>query len=134
MESLAKSTTGESGDHRSGQLDTPENSHQHGEAQVIGLPAPTLTAIMPLAGITIGERHWRDLGDITSLARDIGENGLLHPVVIAPDGWLIAGARRLAALRRLGRTEVPATIVTIDSIARGESSDDRLSAYCEQTR
>ena len=31
-------------------------------------------------------RHRKDLGDIRSLARSIQEIGLLHPVVIRPDG------------------------------------------------
>jgi ParB/Sulfiredoxin domain len=47
--------------------------------------------------ITVGERHRRDLGNIDALAASIREIGLLHPIVIAPDGRLIAGVRRLRA-------------------------------------
>ena len=37
----------------------------------------------------------------------IAEVGLLHPVVVTPEGRLIAGQRRLEACRQLGWTEVP---------------------------
>ena len=52
---------------------------------------------LPVNEIQIGKRHRRDLGDIDGLARSIGDLGLLHPVVVRPDGKLIAGERRLAA-------------------------------------
>jgi hypothetical protein len=42
--------------------------------------------------IVVGERHRRDLGDIASLAANVAELGLLHPIVI--HGTLIAGERR----------------------------------------
>jgi len=42
--------------------------------------------------IVVGERHRRDLGDIASLAANVTELGLLHPIVI--HGTLIAGERR----------------------------------------
>jgi ParB-like nuclease domain len=42
--------------------------------------------------IVAGERHRRDLGDIASLAANVAELGLLHPIVI--HGTLIAGERR----------------------------------------
>jgi ParB family chromosome partitioning protein len=64
-----------------------------------------------IADIIVGIRHRRDLGDIDSLARSIAEVGLLHPVVIRPDGVLIAGARRLAACRALGWSKVPVRIM-----------------------
>ncbi len=48
--------------------------------------------------ITVGERHRRDLGDIAGLAASMAELGLLHPVVVRPDG--IADRRRAAATCR----------------------------------
>lgn len=45
------------------------------------------------------------LGSIDALAESIAEVGLLHPPVVTPDLKLVAGARRLAALKQLGRTE-----------------------------
>ncbi len=61
--------------------------------------------------IRIGARHRRDLGDIASLADSILDIGLLHPILVAPDGTLIAGQRRLEACRMLGWGMIPVTIL-----------------------
>lgn len=74
--------------------------------------------------IRVGERHRHDLGDIASLARDIAEVGLLHPVVITSDNTLIAGYRRLEAGKLLGWGTVPVTVVNLTSIVRGELSEN----------
>ena len=52
--------------------------------------------------ITIGHRHRHDLGDLDALAASIDRDGLLQPPTITPDGVLVCGARRLAAIRQLG--------------------------------
>lgn len=52
--------------------------------------------------IRIGARHRTDLGDIDALAASIKRQGLLQPITVTPDGILVCGARRLAALRQLG--------------------------------
>jgi ParB family chromosome partitioning protein len=52
--------------------------------------------------IRIGSRHRTDLGDIEALAASIEQHGLLQPITVTPDGILVCGARRLAALRQLG--------------------------------
>ncbi|WP_411700488.1 ParB/RepB/Spo0J family partition protein [Conyzicola sp.] len=52
--------------------------------------------------IRIGARHRTDLGDIEALAASIEQKGLLQPITVTPDGILICGARRVAALRQLG--------------------------------
>ncbi|POH62317.1 hypothetical protein C3B61_15670 [Cryobacterium zongtaii] len=52
--------------------------------------------------IRIGSRHRTDLGDIDLLAASIERHGLLQPITVTPDGTLVCGARRLAALRQLG--------------------------------
>ena len=80
--------------------------------------------VMNIADIKVGKRHRRDLGDIAALAEGIREDGLLHPIVIQPDGKLIAGARRLAAYKKLGRTQIPVTVIDIDDIARGEMTEN----------
>src|SRR5215831_14872214 len=77
-----------------------------------------------IADIIVGERHRKDMGDITALAASIGELGLLHPVVITPDGQLIAGARRLRAAESLGWTEIPVTVIDLDSVVRGEFAEN----------
>ena len=74
--------------------------------------------------ITVGFRHRRDLGDIASLATSIAEVGLLHPIVIRPDGVLIAGERRLEAYRSLGLREIPVTEVNLAEVVRGELAEN----------
>ena len=44
---------------------------------------------MPHRRIRIGNRHRHDLGNLTTLANSIDDVGLLHPVVVHPDGRLI---------------------------------------------
>lgn len=65
-----------------------------------------------LKDITVGKRIRHDLGDIDALAKSITERGLLHPIVISPMGDLLAGHRRLEAVRSLGWEAVPVRVVT----------------------
>jgi len=74
--------------------------------------------------ISVGFRYRRDLGDVRALARSIEEVGLLHPVVVTPDGRLIAGRRRLEACRLLGWRDVPVTVVDLLQAARGEAHEN----------
>jgi len=64
-----------------------------------------------------------DREQLDELVTSIRENGLLQPLVVRPAGrnaasgaeWeLVAGERRLRAVRRLGWTEVPAVVREID--------------------
>lgn len=55
-----------------------------------------------LDSIGVGRRHRTDLGDIGALAASIDRDGLLQPITITPDGMLVCGLRRLAAMRKLG--------------------------------
>ena len=52
--------------------------------------------------ILVGTRHRADLGDIDALAASIDRDGLLQPLTITIDGVLVCGARRLAAIKKLG--------------------------------
>ena len=83
---------------------------------------------LPIAAIRVEGRFRRELGDIASLADSIAEVGLLHPIVVTPDHRLIAGARRLHAMRKLGRTHVPAHVVPLADILRGEFDENAVRA------
>jgi N6-adenosine-specific RNA methylase IME4/ParB-like chromosome segregation protein Spo0J len=74
--------------------------------------------------IKIGERFRKDLGDIGSLAQSIKEIGLLHPIVIQPNGTLIAGKRRLEACKSLGWQTIAVTEVDLEDIVRGEHDEN----------
>lgn len=55
-----------------------------------------------VSSIWFGDRHRHDLGDIDALAASIEQDGLLQAITIAPDGMLLCGRRRIAAIRLLG--------------------------------
>jgi hypothetical protein len=79
---------------------------------------------IPISAIRVGNRHRKDLGDVRCLARSIQEIGLLHPVVIRPDGVLIAGERRLQALKSLGWKMVPVNVLDLDKVIKGEIAEN----------
>ena len=58
--------------------------------------------------IKIKNRSREDMGDLTDLAESIQKVGLLHPVVIDSNHNLIAGSRRIAAFKKLGKSHIPA--------------------------
>jgi ParB family chromosome partitioning protein len=51
-------------------------------------------------------RRRQKLGSLAGLEKSIKEHGLLHPLIVDDDLTLIAGARRLEAVKRLGFIEV----------------------------
>jgi ParB/RepB/Spo0J family partition protein len=79
---------------------------------------------IPIDAVLVGGRIRRDLGDIDELARTIAEDGLLHSIVVRPDGLLIAGHRRLAACKKLGWENIPVRVVDLEQIARGEFAEN----------
>jgi DNA repair protein RadA len=79
---------------------------------------------VPIDSIKIGSRFRKDLGEIASFAENIREIGLLHPIVINQNRKLISGLRRIEAFKLLGKREIPAHIVNIDDIVKGEISEN----------
>ena len=69
-------------------------------------PAGFIELERTVASIRVGRRHRTELGDIDELAASIERDGLLQPITITPDGVLVCGARRLAAITRLGWKKV----------------------------
>jgi ParB family chromosome partitioning protein len=55
-----------------------------------------------VASIRVGHRYRTDLGDLDELVASIRLLGLLQPITISPDGTLICGVRRYAAVQELG--------------------------------
>lgn len=64
------------------------------------------TELVRIDQITVDDRLREDFGDIAGLADSIATHGLLHPLTIDADNILIAGERRLRAMKRLGFLEV----------------------------
>ncbi len=72
------------------------------------------TTLLRVSEIDVGARIKR-LRDIERLARDIEKTGLRTPITVAvKDGRvvLLAGARRLQAFKYLGRSEIPARLIS----------------------
>lgn len=69
-----------------------------------------IDAFVLIEAIRVVGRHRKDLRDLRPLAASIEDVGLLHPVVLSPDGSLLAGQRRLEACRLLGWDTVPVRI------------------------
>jgi len=72
----------------------------------VSAPAGFIELERTVASIRVGRRHRTELGDIDELAASIDRDGLLQPITITPDGVLVCGARRLAAITRLGWKKV----------------------------
>lgn len=72
-------------------------------------------------------RHRKDMGDLQALADSIKEVGLLQPIGVTSDKRLVFGERRLRAMRDiLGRKQIPAVIVDLDSIVSGEYAENEI--------
>jgi ParB/RepB/Spo0J family partition protein len=58
------------------------------------------------------DRQRRELTNIDELAESIHRIGLINPIVITPDGLLIAGERRLTACKQIGWTSIPVQLTS----------------------
>ncbi len=66
---------------------------------------------IPLEDIIVKKRIRKDVGDVSSLADSIRRFGLINPIVINKRNVLIAGRRRLEAVRNLGWRTVNAAVI-----------------------
>jgi ParB/RepB/Spo0J family partition protein len=76
-----------------------------------GVPATQ----MPIAAILVSPNGDGKAADLDGLVASIRKRGVLQPLVVAPDGRLLAGRRRLAAARRAGLTTVPVRVCEIET-------------------
>jgi len=76
--------------------------------------------------IIVGERFRKELGDIPALAQNIEEIGLLQPIGIDSEGRLVFGERRLRAFMHLGRETIPALLINLDSLIKGEHAENEM--------
>ena len=67
--------------------------------------------VVSVDSIRVKNRISKEFGDIESLAEDIKENGLINPLTLTPDLKLLAGERRLRAVKSLGWKSVDVRIV-----------------------
>ena len=62
--------------------------------------------LVNIEDIKIEKRIRKDMGNLEDLANDIKENGLINPPVVTTDLVLIAGERRLQAMKLLGYQQI----------------------------
>ena len=65
---------------------------------------------VPVADVVVGRRFRTSLGDLAPLAESIRAVGLIHPPVVNSRLELVAGQRRLEAVKSLGWAEVPVVV------------------------
>jgi ParB family chromosome partitioning protein len=80
----------------------------------------TATNTVEVSSIRVSKRYREDMGDLVALAKSIEAVGLLQPLVVTPDLQLVAGARRLEAVKELGWEKVPVCVA--------ENLNDALAA------
>jgi ParB family chromosome partitioning protein len=64
--------------------------------------------------IKVTDRIRKDFGNIEELANDIKENGLINPPVVTPEYELIAGERRLRALKFLNYQQIEVRAMSVN--------------------
>lgn len=83
---------------------------------------------MSIQRIKVGKRRRKDMGDLTSLAESMAAVGMIHPIVVNGEFELIAGARRLAAAKKLNWPGVPVMICysydQVDTALRAERDEN----------
>jgi ParB family chromosome partitioning protein len=80
-----------------------------------------------IADIKVSQRHRRDMGDLTTLAESIRQEGLLQPIGVTDRLQLVFGERRIRAVRDiLRRKTILARIVDVSSILAGEYHENEV--------
>lgn len=76
---------------------------------------PGVSVTIDVAAVVVGERFRKELLHMPNLVHSIRTVGLLHPIVVNSRNELVAGRRRLEAVKRLGWETIPARrIDTLD--------------------
>lgn len=88
-----------------------------------------------IGDVRVGERARKEYGDLETLKASIVEHGLLHPIVLLPDNYLLCGGRRLEAYRQLGEQYIPFRRVSTqgDAISRLKAERDENTCRKEMT-
>lgn len=79
-----------------------------------------MTKTIRVDAVVVGKRVRRNLGDLSGLKASIEAVGLLSPILVKRNDELIAGARRLEAVRQLGWDFIEVRVA--------DDLDDALSA------
>ena len=83
----------------------------------------TTTETRPIASLRPNPLNPRDElhgAGLEELAESIRAQGVLQPLLVTPDGVVVAGHRRLAATRQAGLSEVPVVVRDLDPVQQQE--------------
>lgn len=85
--------------------------------------------------VRVGERARQDYGDLEKLKASIAEHGLLQPIVLLPDNYLLCGGRRLQACKELGWVSIPHMVsrTQTDAISRLRAERDENTCRKDMT-
>lgn len=83
-----------------------------------------VTVNIPVASIIVGDRRREEYGAVEELAASIERYGLLHPIVVDVERNLVAGGRRLAAVRQLGMEHI--AVRMLDTLSPTERREIEL--------
>ena len=82
---------------------------------------------LKITDIMVGQRHRREMGDLTTLAESIRQEGLLQPIGVTDRLELVFGERRIRAVRDiLKKKTILARIVDVSSILAGEYHENEV--------
>lgn len=82
---------------------------------------------LKISDIKVGSRHRKEMGDLTSLADSIRQEGLLQPIGVTEKLELVFGERRLRATRDIIKKKtILARIVDVTSIMNGEYAENEI--------
>ena len=82
---------------------------------------------LKITDIKVGHRHRKEMGDLTSLADSIRQDGFLQPIGVTEKLELVFGERRLRAHRDiLKKKTILARIVDVPSIIAGEYAENEI--------
>lgn len=70
--------------------------------------------LIDIEKVSVGDRIRKDMGDLKELSDDIAKNGLINPPVVTPDFELIAGERRLEAMKKLGYKQIEVRVMKVE--------------------
>jgi len=73
-------------------------------------------ALFPVADLVVPRGSRRELGDVAQLAESIEVLGLINPIAVDKTGRVMAGRRRMAAVKSLGWIDVPVRVLDADEV------------------
>lgn len=88
---------------------------------------------MEIDKIVVGNRFRKSVGDLDPLMRSIESLGLLQPIGVDSDNYLVYGERRLRACAKIGWTEIPVVVVDCPPLkAERDENEERKPFTVEE--